>query len=112
MIYLGQYYEDKGYNTDLNIPRSQLDDYSIHQYRIVIVNNITKNIVSQSDLINDSSSDYYYKFSDFDTTNLSDGEYTLSLYSDDNLVYDGLLSFRNAPKADVSVYNTTTKYIV
>lgn len=113
MIYLGQYYEDKGYNTDLNIPRYQIIDSSMHNYTIVIVNNITKNTVSQSEnLINDSSSDYYYSFSGFDTSNLTDGEYTISLFEDNNLVFDGLLAFRNEPKVDASVYNTATKYIV
>lgn len=113
MIYIGKYYEDKGYNTDLNIPRYHLDDTRDHEYCIVIVNNITKETVSQSEnLINDSSSDYFYTFSGFDTSVLTDGEYTISLFEDENQVFDGLLAFRNEPKIDASVYNTATKYIV
>lgn len=113
MIYLGQYYEDKGLNTSLNIPRYTLDDAEEHQYTIEIVNNITKNSLYQSEnLVNDSSSEYYYSFLGLDTSSLSDGEYTLSLFEDETLVYEGILSYRNAAKTDVSVYNTPTKYVV
>lgn len=113
MIYLGQYYENKGYNTSLNIPRSSYSDIQDGSLAIVIKNNITNIVVSQGEnLVNDSSSPYYYDISGLDTNSLVDGEYTFNLYDDNILVWNGILSFRNNAPTTVSVYENPTKYKV
>lgn len=113
MIYLGQYYESKGYNTSLNIPRNSYSDTLDTSLMIEIKNNITNDIVSQNEnLVNGSSSPYYYEISGLDTSSLTDGEYTLNLYDNDALVWNGVLSYRDSAPSTVSVYENPTKYKV
>lgn len=118
MIYIGKYYKDKGYNTYFNVPRTteKVEGEKYH-YQLVFVNNITKKEIILDNEIDDnieddSTSEYYYQFNNLNFSDFDEGEYTFSLYQDEVLVYQGLVTYRNAIPTNSSVYNTETNYIV
>lgn len=120
MIYLGKYYKDLGVNTDLNIPRTDyvsIEDAEALEYKyvLVLVNNITKQIArydTDNGMKQSSDNPYYYTFTDIDTDNLTDGEYTYTLYEDNVQVASGLLTYRQNAPVNKTVYEKTTEYVV
>ena len=115
MIYLGKYYQDMGFTNSLIIPRYTSADAS--EYRIIMINNVDKTTIINDTTIDDnieqnSDSPFYYKFDSVNLTGIKDGEYTVTLFTDDELVFSGLMTFRDKKPGNASVYNTSSGYIV
>lgn len=112
MTYIGKYYEDKGYKTGIYIPKL---DYNIDASVLIIraINNVDKTSMSWDVSVNQENSTYfYYNFIGLDTTSISEGEYTLYLYTDGVEAYSGLMSYRNSTPVNSSVYDNPTEYVV